>query len=1078
VTDGGGSRSTPSLALVCRLDADASYSFQSPLVSVEELLARVDGARRSRVFTGLSVSATGAGAGILRGAALAGLSNLAVFLDEAAATRMERVVRSLQEHGSSAVFHVPSTQVDTETLGHHASPAPALRLAAWTQSMHDVSIVASGDTTREVLEGFRRARRAHGVAFHTFPLGTDTFLSTKRIAVDDGAPLEYVGHPRATRVGVTLATGSSALAGAVHALAAHGYRVGLVRIVVLRPWSSKHLLRAVPPTAHELSILLPEETTAPMLSPRTATRESLLESVSHKGTPLRPGMTEANVQALAGKPSAFRAHHIARLARLPGVEDSPRSAADDASVSTFARAARAVATPASAPSPRSLLLALVEAAVSARHDEDPSVKVSSLQVPTKVGYLASAAGLRLALSHLTESDDAWERLVETLDPLQPVQVITPLSLSAPPLDEALELLTGAREVGHATVVARTGQVLHDAGAFQATTLVCIPEESSDLVAVAAIVASTPRAVVVHPECLGIVPGLDLTASSKGATPLVVLKTDAEDPLAAFTSLEGVVAVAPAAARLARLSRTSIAWDLDTVTLKRLQGVVPPLPHLDWIEERKSDLDTEARSVSPPPSLSTLPSIQQAPLVSLSRELMTRLVKATAPPSSSAVETFGPMPPPPPLRVTRGAVPAPKHIGLPFLFPEAFEAVSAPRPHESERLWQVRVARKVRLTPEEYDRNVFHIEFDVPEGFRYDMGEALGVYGHNDVGEVEDFLQWYGLNGHDIVTMPSVEAMLAAGSAELPVGYGETTTVSRAFTQVLDVFGKVTKQFLEALGEYATDPDERTQLFFLTTPEGKSAFRGLVEDTATVADVFRRFPSAHPPLHDLLALIPPIKPRHYSIASAQSMHPRSVHLLVVAVEWRNAAGRRRQGHCTRYLDGLSLGATVTVSVKPSVMKLPADPRAPVIMAGLGTGMAPFRAFIQERAIQKARGLSVGPMVLYFGSRHRSQEWLYGEELEEYERQGVVTHLRLAFSRDGPEKVYIQHLMEQDGESLATMLHDQQGSFYLCGPTWPEGPVQDAVVAGLVAHVPSVHSQERAVSLIQSWKEHERYVLEVY
>lgn len=120
-------------------------------------------------------------------------------------------------------------------------------------------------------------------------------------------------------------------------------------------------------------------------------------------------------------------------------------------------------------------------------------------------------------------------------------------------------------------------------------------------------------------------------------------------------------------------------------------------------------------------------------------------------------------------------------------------------------------------------------------------------------------------------------------------------------------------------------------------------------------------------------------------------------------------------------------------QPDRMQLPPLDTQPVIMAGLGTGAAPFRAFIQERAWQREQGREIGPLLYYFGSRHRSEEYLYGEELEAYVQDGVLTHTGLAFSRDTDKKVYIQHKMNEDAELLAKML--ENGAFYLCGPTWP-------------------------------------------
>ncbi|KAJ2372813.1 sulfite reductase [NADPH] flavoprotein component, partial [Coemansia sp. RSA 2603] len=194
-----------------------------------------------------------------------------------------------------------------------------------------------------------------------------------------------------------------------------------------------------------------------------------------------------------------------------------------------------------------------------------------------------------------------------------------------------------------------------------------------------------------------------------------------------------------------------------------------------------------------------------------------------------------------------------------------------------------------------------------------------------------------------------------------------------------------------------------------------------------------------------------------------------------VTWRDSRGRARTGQCTRFLDALAPGDAVVVSVKPSVMKLPPLDAQPVIMAGLGTGMAPFRAFIEERAVRQREGAVVGPMTLYFGSRHRAMEYLYGEELEAYHAAGLLTNLRLAFSRDQRDKVYIQHCMRQDAALLADHMLAADGAFYLCGPTWPAGDVKDAMVAAFTG-AGGVRPAD-ANKVIEDLKERERYILEV-
>ncbi|CEP13284.1 hypothetical protein [Parasitella parasitica] len=402
----------------------------------------------------------------------------------------------------------------------------------------------------------------------------------------------------------------------------------------------------------------------------------------------------------------------------------------------------------------------------------------------------------------------------------------------------------------------------------------------------------------------------------------------------------------------------------------------------------------------------------------------------------------------------------------LMFNEAYKTEAAVRPDLHENTYVIKVGENRRLTPGSYDRNVFHIEFDTTDSnLKYELGDALGVHGHNDYADVQDFLNWYGLNGNDVVSVKDAER-----------GTEEVRTVFQLFSQTLDIFGRPSKKFYEALAGFATDPKEKEHLLFLVSPEGKEDFKHRIDETTTYEDLLREFTSAKPSVESLAQIIAPIKPRHYSIASSQKMYNNAVHLLIVAVDWETTAGKKRFGQCTRYLTNLKVGDNVTVSIKPSVMKLPPLDSQPVIMAGLGTGMAPFRAFIQERYLAKAAGKKVGPVVLYFGSRHRSMEYLYGEELEAYHADGVLSHMGLAFSRDQKQKIYIQHKMMEDAEMLNDYLMNQKGHFYLCGPTWPVPDVKDAVVHGLTKY--SGITAGEASALIEEWKEKESYILEVY
>ncbi|KAJ3261568.1 hypothetical protein HK103_005406 [Boothiomyces macroporosus] len=403
--------------------------------------------------------------------------------------------------------------------------------------------------------------------------------------------------------------------------------------------------------------------------------------------------------------------------------------------------------------------------------------------------------------------------------------------------------------------------------------------------------------------------------------------------------------------------------------------------------------------------------------------------------------------------------------LPVIFPTAFKTTQKLRP-DIEGAFTVTVTENYRLTPDSYDRNVFHMELDITgTGLKYDIGDALGVYAQNDVEEVHKFLKSYGLNPQQVVYI------------DRPDGEGNTVTELRSIEQIfihtLDIFGKPGKKFYQHLAVKATEDSEKEEIAaILETTEG---FEKYVEDyTPTFADLLAMFPSAKLSIEELLVQIPSMKPRHYSIASSQKKHPNSVHLLIVVVDWESKDGVKRFGQATRFLVNAAIGSTISVSVKPSVMKLPPSLEAPVIMAGLGTGMAPFRAFIEERMYWKEKGKKVGPMVLYFGSRNRANEYLYGEELEAYHDDGILTHLRLAFSRDQKQKVYIQHKIQEDKDLLHDLIIKQNGSFYLCGPTWPVPDVTNALLESFVTSM----SQEDADHMLEDLKHLERFVLEVY
>ncbi|MCJ1479839.1 hypothetical protein MMC13_008525 [Lambiella insularis] len=404
------------------------------------------------------------------------------------------------------------------------------------------------------------------------------------------------------------------------------------------------------------------------------------------------------------------------------------------------------------------------------------------------------------------------------------------------------------------------------------------------------------------------------------------------------------------------------------------------------------------------------------------------------------------------------------------FKEACGSKPCLRPDLSVKTFTVHVQENRRLTPSTYNRNIFHIEFDLgTSGLMYEIGEALGIHAQNDEREVQDFIQFYNLNPDKVVEVPSREDAQVL----------ESRTVYQALMQNVDLFGRPPKRFYESLADFAADPLEKKNLLTLAGSEGAAEFKSRAEvDTITYADILAEFPSAKPAFHDLVRIVNPMKRREYSIASSQKVTPSSVALMIVTVDWTDPKGRNRYGQATRYLNSLRPGAPVTVSVKPSVMKLPPKSTQPLIMAGLGTGLAPFRAFVQYRAWQKSHGIEIGPVLLYMGSRHKREEYCYGEEWEAYKDAGVITLLGCAFSRDQAHKIYIQDRMRESIEDINAAYLDQEGSFYLCGPTWPVPDVTNVLEEGIARDAKKRSKKVDPLKEIERLKDQGRYVLEVY
>jgi len=319
----------------------------------------------------------------------------------------------------------------------------------------------------------------------------------------------------------------------------------------------------------------------------------------------------------------------------------------------------------------------------------------------------------------------------------------------------------------------------------------------------------------------------------------------------------------------------------------------------------------------------------------------------------------------------------------------------------------RLASCVALSAAGADKETRHVVIDIAEsGLRYEPGDSLGVWPQNNPDEVELL----------------IAILKARGSEAVSLSDGAIVTAREALTRECDL--RVPTAALYALlAAEAKDDGDRSRLKRLAADDAQAEALGVHD----VLDAVVEFPSARPRIADFVLSLGRMQPRIYSIASSQRKAGGEAHLTVGVLRYdRN--DRFYQGTGSSFLgEHLRPGRALSVFVQRSHgFRLPADPDAPVIMVGPGTGIAPFRAFLQEREAAGARGRNW----LFFGNQRRDVDFLYRAELEDLATRRVLTRMDLAFSRDQASKVYVQHKMLDAAQELWRWIGNG-AHVYVCG-----------------------------------------------
>jgi len=316
-------------------------------------------------------------------------------------------------------------------------------------------------------------------------------------------------------------------------------------------------------------------------------------------------------------------------------------------------------------------------------------------------------------------------------------------------------------------------------------------------------------------------------------------------------------------------------------------------------------------------------------------------------------------------------------------------------------------------------------------------------------------------------------------AQLPVG--EAVSVGRLLAEFVELQQVATRKQIQIMSEHTRCPVTKPKLLAYVGDDAASDERyrsDVMGKRKSVFDLMEEHPACELPFHAYLEMLSLLAPRYYSISSSPSVDPTRCSVTVGVVEGPAASGRGTyKGICSNYLAGRRVGDTIHATVRETKagFRLPENAAVPIIMIGPGTGLAPFRGFLQERAAQKATGATLGPSLLFFGCRHPEQDFLYADELKAFADQGI-TELHVAFSRASQPKTYVQHLIAQQQDRVWSLI-EQGAVIYVCGDG---GKMEPDVKAALmnIYRARSSGNEEAAVRWIDDLGTNNRYVLDVW
>lgn len=332
-----------------------------------------------------------------------------------------------------------------------------------------------------------------------------------------------------------------------------------------------------------------------------------------------------------------------------------------------------------------------------------------------------------------------------------------------------------------------------------------------------------------------------------------------------------------------------------------------------------------------------------------------------------------------------------------------------------------------------DGSTLHVEIDISKGgdeVKYQTADNLGILPVNSNADVERIAKALNYDLGAYFRLKAAKGHEHKHNALFPT----PCTVQECLARYCDLSGPPRRSELKLLAAYAKDPITKQALMRLSSKDGKAEYKEKILDAKMgIVDIISKLcPSIEMPLEHFISVCPRLHPRYYTISSSSSIHPKSIHATISVLSEKRQDGSEFKGVCTNYLADLVDNGKIRAFVRESTFRLPTDSSKPIIMIGPGTGIAPMRALLQERSYQKSnKKKNVGSNILYFGCKKRDLDFIYSDELNAFEKEGILTEMHLAFSREQNEKVYVQHLLAKNAKDTWKLIDEQGAYIYVCG-----------------------------------------------